>query len=95
MEAKCKVGLEDLKVIWAGVPVIAASNSLDSIAAVKNRERERERERGRQGVWSLNFEAGLKRKTNGTTKLGRLDFIDPVLQGKVREQINVLHNYHK
>ena len=34
-------GLEDLKVIWAGVPVIAASNSLDSIAAVKNRERER------------------------------------------------------
>ena len=28
LEAKCKVGLEDLKVIWT-------SNSLDSIAAVK------------------------------------------------------------
>ena len=41
LEAKCKVGLENLKVIWAGVPVMATSNSLDSIAAVKNRERER------------------------------------------------------
>ena len=50
LEAKCKVGLEDLKVIWAGVPVIAASNSLDSIAAVKNRERERERERETRGL---------------------------------------------
>ena len=45
LETKCKVGLEDLKVIWAGVPVMATSNSLDSIAAVKNTERERERER--------------------------------------------------
>ena len=49
LEAKCKVGLEDLKVIWAGVPVMATSNSLDSIAAVKNTERKREREREREG----------------------------------------------
>ena len=46
LEAKCKVGLENLKVIWAGVPVMATSNSLDSIAAVKNREREREGDKG-------------------------------------------------
>ena len=45
---------------------MATSNSLDSIAAVKNRERERERERGRQGVWSL------KRKTIGTDQTRKI-----------------------
>ena len=31
-EAKWKVGLEDLKIMWAGVPGLAVSNSLASIA---------------------------------------------------------------